>query len=137
MLKEFKEFAMKGSMLDLAIGVVIGSSFGKIVDSLVNDIIMPPLGLATGGIDFSTKKLVLQEAVVDAAGKTVTAENSLAYGKFLNAILVFVVVAFVLFIVVKAVNAMRRREEAAPAPVPEPTSEEKLLVEIRDLLKAK
>ena len=137
MLKEFKEFAMKGNMLDLAIGVVIGASFGAIVDSLVKDIIMPPIGLITGGIDFSTKKLVLQEAVLDQAGKVVTPENALNYGRFINFVLVFIIVAFALFVVVKGINTMRRKEAADPEIPLTPTREEELLVEIRDLLKAK
>lgn len=137
MLKEFKEFAMKGNMLDLAIGVVIGTAFGKIVESLVNDIIMPPFGKVTGGIDFASKKLVLQEAVTDATGKVVSPENALNYGKFLNFVITFLIVAFALFLMVKGVNAMRRKDEAQPQPEPAPTADQVLLAEIRDLLKAK
>lgn len=137
MLKEFKEFAMKGSVVDLAIGVVIGAAFGKIVDSLVNDVIMPGVGMLTGGVDFSDKKVVLKEAVVDAAGKVTTPENALKYGVFLNQIISFLIVAFALFMVVKAMNKMKRAEPEAPAAAPEPTKEEVLLTEIRDALKAK
>jgi large conductance mechanosensitive channel len=137
MLKEFKEFAIKGNMIDLAIGVVIGAAFNKIIDSLVKDIIMPPLGFATGGIDFADKKLVLKPAVLDAAGKVTTPEVALNWGLFVNAAVQFVLIAFALFMVVKAINAVRRQEAAAPVPDPAPTRQEILLEEIRDALKAR
>jgi large conductance mechanosensitive channel len=136
MLKEFREFAMKGNMLDLAIGVVIGAAFGKIVDSLVKDVIMPPIGMLTGGVDFSDQKLILKDAVLNPDGSVKTPENSLNWGLFLNAIVSFIIVAFALFLIVKGVNRMRRAQEEAPAEVPIP-NDELLLAEIRDLLKNK
>ena len=125
MIQEFKAFAMKGSVVDLAIGVVIGGAFGAIVSSLVGDIIMPIIGAATGGIDFSS----LSIKVPSAAGDTAAV---IAYGKFIQAAFIFTIVAFVLFMVVKAMNTMKKKEEAAPAATPEDI---KLLTEIRDLLK--
>lgn len=132
-LKEFKEFAMRGNVVDLAVGVVIGAAFGKIVSSLVDDIIMPPIGYATGGVDFSNLKYVLQ-AGDEAAG---LAEVAINYGNFINVIIQFIIVAFCIFLVVKGINALKREEvveEAAPAG---PSNEEVLLGEIRDLLKSK
>jgi large conductance mechanosensitive channel len=130
MLKEFKEFAMKGNMLDLAIGVVIGAAFGKIVDSLVNDLIMPPLGKLTGGLNFS-------ELAISLGTGSDNKEVLFKYGSFINVFVNFVIVAFALFIVVKAVNKVKRAEAAANmAPAPKP-NDEILLEEIRDLLKAK
>lgn len=130
--KEFKEFAVKGNVVDLAVGVIIGAAFGKIVTSLVADIIMPPLGLLMGGIDFKDKLIVLKPAV----GK-VPAVN-LNYGLFINNIIDFVIVAFAIFLVIKGINAMKRKEEEAPTvEPPAPTKEETLLTEIRDLLAKK
>ena len=129
-VKEFKEFAMRGNVVDLAVGVVIGAAFGKIVTSLVNDIIMPPIGYILGGIDFSEKKIILVKA--DAANKIV--EVAIRYGTFINAIIDFVIVAFCIFMVIKGINSMKKEEEAAPAADPEPTNEEVLLTQIRDLL---
>ncbi len=132
-LKEFKEFAMRGSVIDLAVGVVIGGAFGKIVTSLVDDIIMPPIGFITGGVDFSKMKYVISEAN-EAAG---TAEVSINYGNFINVLIQFLIIAFCIFIVIKGLNSLKREkpvEEAAPAP---PTKEEVLLTEIRDLLRNK
>jgi large conductance mechanosensitive channel len=119
MLQEFKAFAMKGNVVDLAIGVVIGGAFGAIVTSLVGDIIMPIIGVLTGGLDFSSLSVKVGEATV-------------AYGKFIQAAFIFIIVAFALFIVVKAMNAMKKKEEAKPA---EPSADVKLLTEIRDLLR--
>ncbi len=130
MLKEFKEFAMKGNMLDLAIGVIIGASFSKIVDSMVNDVIMPPIGKVTGGLDFSKMGFSLG---VGKDGKDVL----LNYGNFINVFVNFFIVAFVLFLAVKAINKMKRAEAAAPAEPALPPKNEVLLEEIRDLLKAK
>jgi large conductance mechanosensitive channel len=132
-LKEFKEFAMRGSVVDLAVGVVIGGAFGKIVTSLVDDIIMPPIGYLTGGVDFSSKKLILKAA--DEATKQ--AEVSINYGNFINVIIQFLIVAFCIFCVIKALNSLKRKEEAAPAAPAAPTKEETLLTEIRDILKNK
>ncbi|HEY4327216.1 MAG TPA: large-conductance mechanosensitive channel protein MscL [Mucilaginibacter sp.] len=126
-VKEFKEFAMRGNVVDLAVGVVIGAAFGKIVTSLVADVIMPPIGYLTGGVDFSDKKIVLKEA--DPANKVL--ETAIHYGNFINAIIQFIIIAFCIFIVVKAINSMKKEE---PAPDPAPTKEEVLLTEIRDLL---
>jgi len=133
-LKEFREFAMKGSVIDLAIGVIIGAAFGKIVNSLVNNVIMPPIGLLLGRVDFSNLFLNLSS---QPAGSLKEATDRglpvLAYGAFLNTVIEFLIIAFVLFLVVRQVNVMR----GAPKPAPkEPTQEEKLLGEIRDLLKS-
>lgn len=132
-VKEFKEFAMRGNVVDLAVGVVIGAAFGKIVTSLVADVIMPPIGYITGGVDFSDKKIILKPA--DPAHKVL--ETAVHYGNFINAIIQFLIIAFCIFLVVKAINSMKKQEEA-PAPAdPEPTKEELLLTEIRDLLAKK
>jgi large conductance mechanosensitive channel len=133
LLKEFKEFAMKGSVVDLAVGVVIGAAFGKIVTSAVNDLIMPPIGLLTGGVDFSAKKIVLKEAVMNG-DKVVTPENAIRYGAFINNCIDFLIVAIAIFIVIKLINKMRRTEPPPPAP---PTKEEQLLIDIRDILKSR
>jgi len=141
MLKEFREFALKGSVVDLAVGVIIGAAFGTIVSSLVDDVIMPPIGLALAGIDFSTLKLVLQQAQaavgVEGAADYVAAqpEVAIAYGKFINAVIKFTIVDWVQFLMIKGVNSMKRKEEAAPVPVAEIPADVKLLTEIRDLLK--
>ncbi|HWK57896.1 MAG TPA: large-conductance mechanosensitive channel protein MscL [Parapedobacter sp.] len=132
-IKEFKEFAMRGSVVDLAVGVVIGGAFGKIVTSLVNDVIMPPIGYLTGGIDFSEMKYVIQPA--DEANEI--AETAINYGNFINVIIEFLIIAFCIFLVIKGLNALKRKEEDAPAAPPEPSKEEVLLTEIRDLLKSK
>jgi large conductance mechanosensitive channel len=134
-MKDFKEFALKGNVVDLAIAVVIGGAFGKIVTSLVNDIIMPIIGTFTGGIDFSKKKVVFSHAVLDASGKVVKPENALTYGNFINAVIMFLIIAFSIFIVMRAFIKLQKKKEEAPAPPPEPTPEQKLLTEIRDLLK--
>lgn len=131
MVSEFKEFIAKGNVLDLAVGVVIGAAFGKIVTALVDKVIMPPIGLLVGGVDFARLGIVLKEATVDAAGKEVP-PVVLAYGELINALIQFVIVAFAIFLVVKAINRMHRRPEAAPAAPPE---EVLLLREIRDALR--
>ncbi|WP_027002825.1 large-conductance mechanosensitive channel protein MscL [Hugenholtzia roseola] len=136
-VKEFKEFAVKGNVVDMAVGVIIGGAFGKIVTSLVNDVIMPPLGYLTGGVDFANLKLVLKKAVME--GETVTTpEVAISYGLFINNIVNFLIVALVIFAVVKAMNNLKRKKEAPPAPAPaappKPTDVD-LLIEIRDLLK--
>jgi large conductance mechanosensitive channel len=131
MLKEFKEFAMRGNVIDLAVGVVIGGAFGKIVTSLVNDVIMPPIGLLTGGVDFADKKWVLKAADnTDPAHKV--AEVAVNYGMFVNTLIQFLIIAFAIFLVVKAINRISRKQEAAPAA---PPADVVLLTEIRDLLK--
>ena len=131
MMSEFKEFAMRGNVVDLAVGVVIGAAFGKIVTALVDKVIMPPIGLAIGGVDFAKLGVVLKEATVNAAGEPVPAVV-LAYGEFINAVIQFIIVAFAIFLVVKAINRMRKPAEAAPAAPPEDVL---LLREIRDSLK--
>jgi large conductance mechanosensitive channel len=141
-LKEFRDFAMRGNVVDLAVGVIIGAAFGTIVSSLVDDIVMPPIGLLLAGIDFSTLKLVLQQAApavgVEGAADYVGAKPEVAinYGKFINAAIKFVIVAWVLFLVIKAMNAMKKRDDAAPAAPAAPPEDIVLLREIRDALKA-
>jgi large conductance mechanosensitive channel len=135
MLKEFREFAMKGNVVDLAVGVIIGAAFGAIVNSLVGDVIMPIIGAITGGLDFSNYFTPLSKAV--SATNLADAKKQgavLAWGSFLTLTLNFLIVAFVLFIVIRLMNQLKRREEAAPA-APKPTRQEELLTEIRDLLK--
>jgi large conductance mechanosensitive channel len=130
LVDEFKAFAIKGNVVDLAIGIIIGAAFGKIVSSMVADIIMPPLGLLIGGVNFTDLKVVLK-AAVDATHPAVTWN----YGNFLQVTFDFLIVAFAVFLVIKAIVASKRKEEAAPAAPPAPTKEEVLLTEIRDLLK--
>ncbi|WP_372946691.1 large-conductance mechanosensitive channel protein MscL [Mariniphaga sp.] len=142
MLKEFKSFAMKGNVLDLAVAVIIGGAFGKIVTSFVNDVIMPPIGLLLGNTDFSNLRVILKngtEAVMDGENiiTPAIAEVSIRYGAFVNTVLDFVIVAFAIFMVVKGYNRMKKKEEAAPAAPPAPSKEEVLLGEIRDILKEK
>ena len=135
MLKEFKEFAVKGNVVDLAIGVIIGASFGKIVTSLVEQVIMPPIGLMLGGVDFSNLKWVL---TAENPATEAIEEVAIQYGAFINTLIQFVIVAFVVFLVVKGINAMRREQAAEPEAAPAaPTATEALLTEIRDALKAR
>lgn len=131
MIKEFKAFAIKGNMVDMAVGIIVGIAFGKIVSSLVGDVIMPPLGVLIGGVDFSSLSIVLKEAAGDLPAVV------LAYGKFIQTVVDFTVIAFVIFMVVRMINAMKKAEEAAPAAAPAPSKEAVLLAEIRDLLKSK
>ncbi|HEY4985916.1 MAG TPA: large conductance mechanosensitive channel protein MscL [Bradyrhizobium sp.] len=136
MLKEFKEFALKGNVVDLAVGVIIGVAFGSIVNSLVGDIIMPIIGSITGGLDFSNYFTGLSKAVT--ANNLADAKKQgavLAWGNFLTLTINFMIVAFVLFIVIRLMNKLKRKEEVAPAVPPKPTRQEELLTEIRDLLK--
>ncbi len=130
-LEEFKAFAMRGNVLDMAVGVVIGGAFGKITTSLVNDIIMPLISMLTGGIDFSGWKWVLKAAEGDAA------EVALNFGSFIAVVLDFIIIAFAVFCMVKAINKFHKKKEEAPSAPPAPSAEEKLLTEIRDLLKEK
>ncbi len=126
MIKEFKEFAVKGNVVDMAVGIIIGAAFGKIVSSFVADVIMPPIGLLMGGVDFTNLAITLKEAVGD------TPAVVLSYGKFIQSLVDFFIVAFAIFIAVKAMNSMKKKEEEKPA---EPPKQEILLEEIRDLLK--
>lgn len=137
MLKEFKEFAMKGNVLDMAIGVIMGGAFGKIVSSMVSDVLMPPIGLLMNNVDFSNLFINLskQEYPSLAAAKAAGAPT-LNYGVFLQSVLDFIIVAFVIFLVVKQVNRLRSQPPPAPAKPPEPSAQEKLLMEIRDALKS-
>jgi len=125
-IKEFRDFAMKGNVVDMAVGIIIGAAFGKIVNSLVNDVLMPPLGLAVGGMDFSKLKVTI--------GQTTPVE--IKYGMFINTTVDFLIVAFAVFMLIKGINALRRKHDAAPAAPAAPTAQEQLLAEIRDLLKA-
>ncbi len=135
MLSEFKDFAMKGNVVDMAVGVVIGGAFKSVVTSFTNDVLMPPIGLLVGGVDFSNLALTIKEAAGEAAAVSIN------YGLFINTVIDFLIIAFAIFLVVKAMNtameATKKKEEAAPAAPPEPSAEEKLLTEIRDALKAR
>lgn len=128
-IKEFKEFAVKGNMVDMAVGIIIGAAFGKIVSSLVGDVLMPPLGVILGGIDLSGLAIVLKSAPGGAPAVT------LNYGKFIQSVVDFTIIAFAMFAAIKGINTLKRKEEAAPSVPPKPTNEEVLLGEIRDLLK--
>ena len=139
-IEEFKAFAMRGNVIDMAVGVVIGGAFGKITTSIVNDIIMPFISMLTGGINFADWKWVLKEAVVNAEGVIDPAtEIAVNYGNTIAIIIDFIIIAFAVFCLVKGINSLHKKEEPAPepAPEPEPSAEEKLLTEIRDLLKDK
>jgi large conductance mechanosensitive channel len=141
MIKEFKEFAMKGNVVDLAVGVIIGGAFGKVVTSMVNDVLMPPIGKMMGGVNFSDLFINLDAAKGPFASLKAAKDAGAAvisYGAFVNTIIDFLIVAACIFMVIKAMNAMKKKPApAAPAAPPEPTKEEKLLMEIRDVLKAK
>lgn len=134
-LQEFKTFAMRGNVVDMAVGIIIGGAFGKIVSSIVSDIIMPPVGLLIGGVKFQNLKIVLKHAQTDVATGKVTDAVSINYGNFISTALDFIIVAFAIFLIVKLINSMKKKEEAKPTPPPAPTKEEVLLTEIRDLLK--
>ncbi|OGU58681.1 MAG: large-conductance mechanosensitive channel [Ignavibacteria bacterium GWF2_33_9] len=134
-IKEFKEFASKGSVVDLAVGVIIGGAFGKIVASLVNDLLMPFIGLVLGGVNFKEWKLVLKEAVTAADGTVTDPGVTLGIGNFIQTTIDFLIIAFVIFLIIKAFNNMKKKEEEAPTDPPEPSDEVKLLTEIRDSLK--
>lgn len=129
MLTEFKEFAVKGNVIDMAVGIIIGAAFGKIVSSLVGDVIMPPIGVVLGGVDFSNLSIVVQEAVDKKPAVLIS------YGKFLQTVIDFTIIAFAIFAAVKAMNALKKKEAAAPAEPAAPPNQEVLLGEIRDLLK--
>jgi len=142
MLKEFKEFAAKGNMLDMAVGIVIGAAFATIIGSLVNDIVMPPIGMALGGVDFAELFAVIGQGDPVGPYATLAAAKeagavTINWGLFVNALITFIIIAFALFMVIKGFNSMKAAEEAAPEAPPEPSAEENLLGEIRDLLRAK
>lgn len=129
MMKEFKEFAMKGNVMDMAIGIIIGSAFGKIVSSFVSDVLMPPIGMLIGGVDFKSLSMTIQEAKEGVEAVTIN------YGNFIQTVVDFMIIAFAIFMVVKAMNNAKKKEEEAPAEPPKPSNEEVLLSEIRDLLR--
>ena len=138
-IQDFKAFALKGNVVDMAVGVIIGGAFGKIVTSIVNNIIMPPIGVLTGGMDFTDLKLVLKDAVKEG-DQVVSEAVTLNYGQFIQDVVDFLIIAFCIFLMVKGIAALSRKKDekpAEPAPAPEPSAEEKLLTEIRDLLKNK
>ena len=128
-MSEFKDFAMRGNVIDMAVGIVIGGAFGKIVSSFVSDVLMPPIGMMMGGVSFGDLAVVLQEASGDVAAVT------LNYGSFIQTVVDFLIIAFAIFMVIKAMNNMKKKEEEAPAAPPKPSAEEVLLTEIRDALK--
>lgn len=129
MLQEFKKFAMRGNVVDMAVGIIIGGAFGKIVSSFVADVIMPPIGMLLGGMDFSSLAITLKEATETTAAVTIN------YGSFLNTVIDFLIIAWAIFMVIKAMNSMKKKEEAKPAAPPKPSEDIILLQEIRDLLK--
>jgi large conductance mechanosensitive channel len=131
MIKEFKEFAVKGNVIDMAVGIIIGAAFGKIVSSFVGDVVMPPIGVLVGGVDFANLAITVREAV-DSKPAVV-----ISYGKFIQTVVDFTIIAFAVFVAVKGINALKKKEAAAPAAPPAPSNEEVLLSEIRDLLKEK
>ena len=140
LIQEFKEFAVKGNAVDMAVGVIIGGAFGKIVSSIVDDIIMPPIGWLIGGVNFSDLKWTLPAVEIPGVTAPAPAPATINYGNFLQTLLDFIIIAFCVFMMVKGINKLSKKKEeepAAPAPDPEPTNEEKLLSEIRDLLKNK
>ena len=128
MMSEFRDFAMRGNVVDMAVGIVIGGAFGKIVSSFVNDVLMPPIGMALGGVDFSDLAMTLKEASGDVAAVT------LNYGSFIQTVIDFIIIAFAIFMVIKAMNNLKKKEEVKPAAPRKPSAEESLLTEIRDLL---
>jgi large conductance mechanosensitive channel len=136
LISEFKEFALKGNAVDLAVGVVIGAAFGKIVSSIVNDIIMPPIGLLIGGVDFSSIKIYLKHGVWDAKANKIVGDVTINVGTFINNIIEFFIIAISIFIVIKAMNTLMKKPAPAPAAPLPPTKEEQLLTDIRDILKS-
>lgn len=138
MLQEFKTFAMRGNVVDMAVGIIIGGAFGKIVSSVVGDLIMPAVGLLVGGVNFADLKIVMKDAVLEG-DKVITPEVSLNYGNFIQVVFDFLIIAFAVFLLIKGINALSRKKEApaAPATPPAPPADVQLLTEIRDLLKEK
>jgi large conductance mechanosensitive channel len=137
LISEFKEFALKGNAVDLAVGVVIGAAFGKIVTSIVNDIIMPPIGLLIGGVDFSSIKIYLKHGAWDQKANKIVGDVTINVGTFINNIIEFFIIAVSIFIVIKAMNTLMKKPAPAPTAPPPPTKEEQLLTDIRDILKSK
>lgn len=131
MMKEFKDFAVKGNVVDMAVGIVIGAAFGKIVSALVAGVLMPPIGVLLGGVDFSDLAYVVKGAVGDTPAVVIS------YGSFIQTVIDFTIIAFAIFMVVKGINSLKKKEAEAPKPEPTPSAEEVLLIEIRDLLKAR
>ena len=131
MIQEFKTFAMRGNVVDMAVGIIIGGAFGKIVSSFVADVIMPPIGILIGGVDFSNLAIVLKEAVGDVAAVTIN------YGAFIQTVLDFMIIAFAIFMAIKAMNSLKKEKEETPEEPPAPSKEETLLTEIRDVLQQK
>ncbi len=131
MMQEFKTFAMRGNVVDMAVGIIIGGAFGKIVSSFVADVVMPPIGVIIGGVNFSNLTITLKEAVGDSAAVTI------GYGKFIQSVFDFVIIAFAIFMMIKFMNSLKKKEEEAPAQPPAPSNEEILLTEIRDALRQK
>ncbi len=129
MIKEFKEFAVKGNVVDMAIGIIIGGAFGKVVSSFVADVLMPPIGMLIGGVDFSKLALTIQKASGDIPAVVIS------YGKFIQTLVDFIIIAFAIFMVIKGMNSLKRKEEEKPTETPKPSNKEVLLTEIRDLLK--
>jgi large conductance mechanosensitive channel len=138
-IDEFKAFAMRGNVVDLAVGIIIGGAFGRIVSSFVADVIMPPIGLLLGGVKFTDLQIILKNPVMDASGKVLQQAVSINYGNFIQTVVDFIIIAFAIFMMVKGMNSLQRKEVVAPAevPLPPPTNEELLLREIRDILKTK
>ncbi|HET7819775.1 MAG TPA: large-conductance mechanosensitive channel protein MscL [Bacteroidia bacterium] len=135
MFKEFKEFAMKGNLIDMAVAFVMGGAFGKVVSGFIDGMVMPVVGKITAGVDFRSLKYILSEKQIDASGKVISEEAAIRYGEFITILIDFTLVAFVMFMLVKAMNAAKKKEEAAPAAPPALTKDQTLLVEIRDLLR--
>lgn len=133
-IKEFKDFAMKGNVVDMAVGIIIGGAFGKIVSSFVNDVLMPPIGMLIGGVDFTNLKYVMQDAVIEN-GETIKEAVSLNYGSFIQTVIDFLIIAFAIFLAIKAMNSLKKKEEPAPAAPAEDPADIKLLQEIRDELR--
>jgi large conductance mechanosensitive channel len=136
-IKEFKEFALKGNLIEIAVAFVMGAAFGKVVSGFIDGIVMPIVGKITAGVDFKSLKYVLSEAQYDVSGKLLTPEASIKYGEFVTVLIDFTLVAFFMFIVVKAMNKAKNKKETTPEKAPAPTVEQTLLTEIRDLLKSK
>ncbi len=137
MLQEFKAFAMRGNVVDMAVGIIIGGAFGKIVSSVVSDIIMPPIGLILGGVNFTNLKITMKPAEVDVLGKTVKEAVTLNYGAFLQTTVDFIIIAFAIFLMIKGMNSLQKKEAEKPAAPPAPPQDVLLLTEIRDLLRRK